>query len=317
MVEVVIASGLAVFILLGAVNVLSFMKVQEKKLEMLSESSISGSLGNRFLWIHFKSSTPSFNLLRGPSFADDQGRQFYDYCPDYSSAEFPGDLGKRTVTLTPTGRTSFMVMVLDSQVKDVANGHNNVMFADPASFFDISGNSGSLSKDKLIAYFAAQNPKVLDSPGLVSLINFYSPAVVRPLSKLDDSPPAMPSPIGMIVKYAAKDFAVETFGGLLQYQNALTETPQSSLEQFIRELPAASGGIPPFMIRSVRLLKYDIVKLDAGLDKPRYDLVFSEWDGGQWARPNVVATDVKKLTLSRADITDVLVSVQLEINEEK
>lgn len=312
--ELIVVVGLSAIVLLGSLNVMTFLKVSSNKAQLLSELSISRSIGNRFLWIHFKNSAPSFNFLRGSSFADDNGRQFYDYIPDYPSSAFSPPNNKRVLTLSPQGRNSFVVMIVNNIVRDPGKGYSNTLYADPASFFDISGSTGALSYTKLMNYFTLQNPKFLASGGVSSLINFFSPIVIRNSAHQNDFPPAVPNSVSMVVRYEGNAFVKDDFGGVVNYENALTGTNQANLEQFIRELPPSGGGIPPFMIRSVRLLKYEIVSHDTNLEVPSYDLRYSEWSGSDWVRPVVVASKVTKLILTRPDITNVLITAKLEIN---
>ncbi len=327
--EVLVATVITVMLFLAGASVMSFLKVKSNKAMLMSENRISTTLGDRFLWIHFKNATPSFNLLRGPSFTDDTGQQFYDYVPDYPISMFPASARKRTLTLTPKGtKNSIIVLVMNTFVRDLAKinediqnhvvaDRSNLIYADPAKFYDVTGETtGTINTVKIINFIKSNNPKFLSfDNGTTPLVNFYSPALIRELAQDNDNP-TVPNAVSIVSRFDGSNFIVDTFGGLIQYRNATNLGIQfSNIDEFIRQIPPAGGGIPPFMVRAVRLLKYDFKNI-SGSNNPNYALRYSEWNGSDFVNPVIISDRVKKLVLGRPDITDPLITVTLQTIKE-
>ncbi|RYZ88012.1 MAG: hypothetical protein EOP06_11700 [Proteobacteria bacterium] len=319
--EMTVAMAIGAVLVLAVVNVMRYLRIFNQRAMFMSESRIASSLGERFLWLHFKNADPSFNNLRGGQYLDDNGRNFYDLMTDGESQGLAPAVRTRTITLSlaPGARTSFPVLIVNMIDRDIANSKSPTFFADPAKFYSgITAGSGapgvtggpSVNFALLRSFINSQNPKILSTGN--KIIEIFSPLTIRAVgAPLTDFPNTVSyflrSPDGA-------DFTTETFANTITYRHAAQPgTAINNFDHFLKTLPSSGGGIPPLQIRSVRMLLYEIVKDDPNRVNPVVQLRYRTWNGSDFVNPVVVSTDVESVVITRRDITDTMITATLNM----
>jgi len=310
--------GLAIggLVALSIADVLSYIAIYNRRIQMTSESRIATTLGERFLWLHFKNADPSYNVLKGPNFTDNSGQDFYTLVPDGNSQMFTTTQLSRTVTLQPGGKTKFGAIIINTADHDVQRKYSPTFFADPAKFYNISpgqqtsiGQGPSVDWTLFKNYINQQNPNILSATN--KYIEVYSPILVRDNNKMA---PVPPNPVAYFLRYAGgTSFSTETFGGAVGYTNAVNPALSTlSFDTFLKSIPSAGGGIPPIAARSVKMIQYEIVQHSQLVNNQVvYDLQYETWDGTAFSNPVLVAIGISSVTLSRPDVTDPLITATI------
>lgn len=312
--------GLAIgaILVLGVTTVLGYIRIYNQKAMYMSESRIASSLGSRFMWLHFKNADPSYNNLRGTEYLDDNGRNFFDLYSDADSQTITGAARTRTVTLTRTGRNSFTALVVNMPDRDIQNSRSPTFFADPVKFYNIPlgtppagpGAGPTVDMNLFRDYINTMNPNILTTPN--KIVEVFSPITIRPIGAALTTPPNavsyfLRSPDG-------NSFVPENFAGAISNTHPSNPgVPITSFDHFLKTLPSSGGGIPPLAIRSVRLIKYELVPDSATRVNPVMQLRYSTWNGSAFVNPVVVSTEVESLVITRRDIADPMISVDLKM----
>lgn len=317
--EITVGLAMGGLLILALTNVMSYIRIFNRKAVMMSEGRIASSLGERFLWMHFKNADPSFNnLLQGSNALDDGGKLFYTLNPEANAAAVNDT---RKVELTFNGRRTFTVVAVNSLDRDVSKGYSPSFFADPTKFYNIAmgtmtglGQAPFVDMGLFTSYINNQNPLITNADN--KFVQVMSPISVRSGTMSINNPP---NPVNYFLRYNGGNFIPENFGGAVRFVNAAdTNLVLNSFDDFLKTLPSSGGGIPPLVIRSVRYIQYELIqRRQIDHPEPITFLQYSIWDGSKFINPVIVADRIESVTLSRNNITDPLIMAKIKLERLK
>lgn len=318
--EVLVAVGLCAVAILGTFNVLSYFKLQYNRSFLKTDSNLSVTLGERFLYSQFKNAFPSFNNLTGLQVMDDFNKNFYDLNLDYPVNLMPEADRIRQFTMEPTGKTVFYVITTNSQ-------ESPPLFIDPVQLFNVGPTNGQVNGSLLYAGFTNNNyiqklSAKEQKPGSNpiwrdrNILYLYLPTTIRIPNLVDPTQDAIPvSPYCFFGQVAGNDMNLQNFGGLVNCRNPMDGQPILSVQSFMQNMPSQQGGVPMVLLRSVSVLRYQLVSSPS--TPSNFDFIFDKWDGTGFSQPQTAATNIIKVQFKRHSISDTVISITVIPKEVK
>lgn len=308
--EVLVAVALTGIAVLGTFNVLSYFKLQYNRNFMKIDARLSSTLGERVLYFQLKNAYPSFNNLPGTLGEGSDGQNFYDYNPDYPNHLRPLAARTRTLELVPGGKTETYIIVTNPQ-------EGPPLYIDPTRLYVTSKGSATangnlqfegLNNHGYITDLAKDNAKenVLSLWHNDNILYFYLPSSTRPPTAQDED---FTSPYCFFGRVQGSTLIQETFGGLLSCKNPLNNQVFPDLDAFMQQLPALNGGVPIVLMRSVSLLRYNLVEDPNSLGN--YNLEYSKWKGTSFGTPQTAATHILSATFKRSSVAETVISISV------
>ncbi len=311
-IELSIAIALLGIVLLAFMDVMQYMRIMENRVKIRADSHTSQTLGERFLWMGLKNAAPSFNNI---PMLDDNGFNFYDLNRDVPSNSIPNATRILTLNLIG-GQTTFFALLSESTTANVSSGAPEVMFLDPAKFYQINDLAAPAATPFNWTFFRnyilAQNPNFLAKA--TQVLEIYVPSTFRNIGAPVST---MPNSTSYFLRCTSSPTPcnTENFGGMVSFKNAADNTVSiANFDDFVKTIPPASGGIPPILARVVRMVRYQLQP------KPSYatgigDLSYSTWDGAGFTAPVLIADRVKQVVLQRPNITDPTITIDLTLEK--
>lgn len=319
LIDMVVAVAVGGVVMLIFMNVISFMRMTEMKYQLKADARIGRTIGERFLWMGMKNAAPSFNTLNIP---DDAGASFYDLNRDLPTLNPIPLSRRREITLSTTSIVkTFESIMVNTNIADATNNLPGTIFIDPTKLYAISSAlpaSIPLDWNRFKTYIDTANPQMLAATANPIFLEVFIPSSFRSLTQTTATPP---NPASIFLKYAGGTFTTETFGGAYNAKHPLDPTISiTSLDQFLKQLPSASGGIPPILVRPVRYVQYEIymdpVKLSRDKEVankvPIWHLRYNTWNGTAFANPVMIADNVRSIKFVRDDIGDPSIKINLD-----
>jgi hypothetical protein len=314
--EITVGLAMGALLVLAFANVMSYISIYNRKAYMMSEGRIASSLGERFMWMHFKNAEPSFNnLTQGAEFLDDNGKPFYMLNPNAVTSSMAVADKTRSVLLTWAGRRTFTVAAVNTSDKDIVNGYSPSFFVDPTKFYNIQPNMNAglnlgptVDMGLFTAYIRGQNPVILNADN--KFVQVFSPITVRNVNAAITTPP---NPVSYFLRYSNGTFVDENFGGAVKNVNASDTTLNlTKFDDFLKTLPSSGGGIPPLMARGVRYIQYSLFqRVEPGHPEPVTCLQYATWNGSAFVNPVFIADRIQSITIGRQDISDPLITAKI------
>lgn len=308
--EVLVAVALTGIAVLGTFNVLSYFKLQYNRNFMKIDARLSSTLGERILYFQLKNAYPSFNNMVGDLGKSKDGKNFYDYNPDYPNHLRLEEDQTRKLELKPGEQTETYILVTNPQ-------EGPPLYIDPARLYTTT--LGSATADGTLKYEGLMNHAYIKElakdnakEGVRSLwqdnniLYFYLPSSTRPPEATDD---AFVPPYCFFGRVQGTTLILETFGGRIACKNPLDGEALPDLDTFMRQLPALNGGVPIVLMRSVSLLRYNLVEDPRSLGN--YNLEYSKWNGTSFGDPQMAATNILSVTFTRSSVAETVISISV------
>lgn len=304
-VEMMVATALFFIVSFSLLFFLTDVFKNQKKIEGELENSTDQYLGERYLEKDLMYSSAS---LYGWKLSDDNQNNFFDLISDYPENKINNKT--RSIKLDSEGEE--FVFIADRPLM------GSPLLYNPASAYTVGASQNinttsapltfdSLNKENVVT---KQRSDFLKDGNLI-LIDF--PISIRPKSAVFNGelnmqiPPRFPTFLGY-VNGGSVDKATQ-LSSYFNFRNPYTGLEITSLDQFFRTLPSASGGSPFVKIRVVQAVKYFLKKNPDNKDE--FVLYRSVFEAGSFQKPQVVSNKVKSLELFRQSIASLVISFNL------
>lgn len=304
LIELLVALSIASVLGLAAANVYLLFEKEATNSILRSETSAQLALNQMTMMRILQKAGPSFNVFADSAEVRDQGsRNFFDL-----NSEFPVKLRAtaeqtRRIVLPDGGRRSIVFIVQD-------DSGGSPVIVDPIKFYNWAAGdmntSGSLAigdASHVATYMTALAPRMYQSG---RFIYFNVIASSRPASA---GPSAYVKPVGLFTRVTGSGLVVENFGGLVSNSNPLGGADFSSLDDFLRRLPSASGAIPFVYARNVQMIRF-VVEDEPGVNGPHV-LASYRWSGSDFVDRSVLSFKVASVTFSRPSVGDPQISYEI------
>lgn len=310
--ELCIAIALSGMVLLAFMDIMQYMRVMENRIRVKADAQTTQSLAERYMWMHLKNAAPSFNNLPA---LDDNNQRFYDLNRDLAAgASMTGLTRKLTMNLTG-GKTTFTAIISESTTAQVRNGYPEVIFLDPAKFYNIALGSSTnvpLSWDRFRNFINAINPNFLIKDSQV--LEVYVPSTMRNVGAPTSVTPNSTSYFLRCTNVPGTSCSTENFGGLVSFTNAQNNgVAITDFDNYLKTIPPSGGGIPPVLARSVRLIRYEIKPHPVmNYGNGAGDLYYSTWNGAAYGTPILIADRIIQVTFARPNISDPTITIDVK-----
>lgn len=259
--------GLAIAVILGLISLQFLTQYQNstKRLEKVIDYKIDALLADKIILKDFRLAFPSLNQIR---VIDDNSKSFFDKYDkvdsttglDTSDNSSENDYTRIFRLDADTSVNKNMYMLLH----DMTRGE--MLYAEPVTFYDIGPPADintpaplTFNEAKLKSYIASKNGKMLETGSLVYIESSvpmpktpgnYNSKLAAFLAKV--------SAAGMLELYNPPDniFSFNIYSKSVDGSEVIT--PITSLDQFLRELPASANGGSNIRIVPVKLISYNM-----------------------------------------------------------
>ena len=299
LIEFLMASGVALILGLAVYGVLTQSTKVGQKLVKKIDMKIDSNMGKRVLIKDLKIGSPSLNNL---ALKDDANLNFFDFDPDKSGSFFRSQkVLSRTLTLKKGGKAAFYLIVGDESL-------GKALFVEPINFFDMGVSPPSISEPATLTYkglnynnyLGAKAPNLLDDSKLLIADSSSLQYVVDPAK--DIARPAVF--LGRVKTGATVDLEPVTlpddlFSYTIRNPGGKVVNP-NNFESFLLNLPPAGTNGASIRIRSVKLIKYELVCPDSKCELVRKDISALN---PKLESQYTVDRDVTRVVFSREDIS--------------
>ncbi len=310
--ELCVAIALAGMVLLALMDIVQYMRIMENRVRVKSDSHTTQALAERYVWMHLKNAAPSFNNVLQP---DDNSQNFYDLNRDLAvTTSTPGMTRKITLNLTG-GSTSFLALLSESFTAQVSSGYPEVLLMDPAKFYNLSLASTpatSLLDWSLFRQFvSALNPNFLMKA--TQVLEVYVPSTMRNIGASTSTMPNSTSYFIRCTNVPGTPCNTENFGGVVSFKNAQNNAVSIlDFDDYLKTIPPASGGIPPLLVRTVRLIKYEIkANPVVAYGNHAGDFYYSTWNGASFGSPVLIGDRIVQVVFARPNISDPTITIDV------
>lgn len=310
--ELCIAIALSGMVLLAFMDIMQYMRIMENRIRVKSDSQTTQSLAERYVWMHLKNAAPSFNNI---SQLDDNNQKFYDLNRDLAAtASTAGMTRKLTLNLTG-GKTSFLALLSESTTAQLKNGYAEVIFLDPVKFYNISLASTpavtALNWSLFRNFVNDLNPNFLAKA--TQVLEVYVPSTMRNVGAPTSTMPNSTSYFIRCTNVPATPCNTESFGGLVSFKNAQNNAVSiTDFDNYLKTIPSSSGGIPPLLARSVRLIKYELKKNTVmNYGNNAGDFYYSTWNGVNFDPPVLIGDRIIQVVFARPNISDPTITIDV------
>ncbi|MCM2280919.1 MAG: hypothetical protein NDI61_03635 [Bdellovibrionaceae bacterium] len=309
MVELIVAVGVAVTVVLIASSVLYELQNSSNRLRKAMDQEIDFSIGIREMVNLLRKSALSYNNL---IVQDDNGRNFFDLITDITATQIP-DISARsrrlTLSLAPGGITQLVFIFNDDPASQgfLYNPIDAYNVGPPPGNLDVSGaiNYRGINADNVVA---ARAPGVWRQGNLVLL---FSPIPLREMigGTVDVfTPPRNAIYFGRV---RGDDVEHVSLGGLIRNTHpAKASLVLDSGDKFFRNLPSIGGSSPMVILQPVGLLRFYLMPTTvSGAVTGR--LITQTYSEGAWSDASVVFPDIKGVVFKRELISTPQISIQV------
>ncbi len=312
LIEVLTALGLVALVMgLMAVVQLQIRKDQIRMTKSL-ESSIDENLAERIIFKDLNGIDPSFNNL---TLKDDKGKLFFDYFPGTPSGALTGGID-REVSMNLDGIKEFFFLSQNSAA-------GSLMFYDPVMAYAVGPTPANFNSAASLEYVSVnkvnwigiQRPLFWVSG---NFLMFDTPAKIHGLTAGGDVnfQSAPRSPIFLGIVYGNDLFPIPTTSSLWPLvinTNPETGATIDSADTFLRNVPSVGGGQTLVRLRSVKVIKYELVAdaVVSGYKTKTASLFRSTYVNGAFINRFLLADKVDKFLLRRNSVLNRMVNFKV------
>ncbi|WP_413561277.1 type II secretion system protein J [Bdellovibrio sp. HCB209] len=323
--ELMVGIGLSAIVI--SIVVATQVQVTKDQNELIKklDDSIDQNLAERIIFKDLNGIDIAYNNI---VVKDDNGNNFFDYYPDITLNILSGHTD-REVTLKLNGAITEFVVVSQN------TSAGSLLTYDPTWAYDVGADPGDPNTPASLTFNAAKNRQWISNeasggrPGFwkdgISLM-FDTPSRIRPIvgGSVDmKTPPRSPIFIGSVQANAGDslvslDSSVAKMFNLTQPSTGTTIT---SLDNFLRNVPAVGGGQTIVRLRAVKIAKYYVVKDEKKnandyKDAPA-NLMVAEYRNGAFQNPMLLADGVSKMVLRRDSVLKRMIYFKIHKAEKK
>lgn len=306
--EVIIASSIFLVILgVAGSYFIDFLKVA-KKTENKLASDIQKDMATKYLWKDLQSATLTFNNYLSTKSPEHSFFQYRPGCPKTSVDE---NTYARIFKLNNTNRT--FTFLITTKVDDIPfvyspeDAYNIGESDDPAiagSLEFISLNKGNKIKNK--------NPELWKDKNLIAVL---SPVWIRDWSSpCSGSFPRQPIYFGVV---EGNNFNKAPSAFMLNQANPETLSAYSSIDQYLRKLPALGGSAPVTILKNLEIVTYQFKQRDPNYKNLNTVTRIVKNGLGEKKSEFVVIENVQEVIFKRKNIVDQLIEVEVKLNRSR
>jgi len=299
-IELLISLGIAsVGISLVALTQVSVIKEQTSMMKKL-EANIDETLAERILFNDFNGLDPSYNNL---NIKDQNGLLFFDFYPDVPEDSLKSKK-ERELTLSPSGTKVFYILTQDRSA-------GSLLIYDPVMAYDVGPSSPDFNVAATLNFKSLNKNNWVGTqrpgfwvPGKFLMLD--TPAKVRAVKQgvLDlQITPRSPIFVGSVNGQNLIPLTGE-FASLVIKTDPDSGAVIDSADTFLRNVPSLGGGQSLVRLRSVKLVKYEIVKDKAsiGFKTATSKLYRSVYSVNGFSNKTLLADKVEKFSLRRESV---------------
>lgn len=323
--ELMVGIGLSAIVI--SIVVATQVQVTKDQNDLIKklDDSIDQNLAERIIFKDLNGIDVAYNNLK---VKDDNGNNFFDYFPDITLNILKGKTDREITLKLNSPITEFLVISQNTSA-------GSLLTYDPTWAYDVGKDPGDPNTPATLTFNSAKNKLWITGtdygarPGFwkdgISLM-FDTPSRIRPVKNGDIDmtvPPRSPIFIGSVQANAGDSLVPldSTLAQSFNFTQPGNGTAITSLDDFLRKLPAVGGGQTIVRLRAVKIAKYYVVK-DEKKNASDYkdapaNLMMSEYRNGAFQTPMLLADGVSKMVLRRDSVLKRMIYFKIHKAEKK
>ena len=303
--EVVIAMGLGVYLLLQSSSVLNLINKNEKQQISEMEGLMERLFMERVLLRDLKLSTLSQGTLISK---DDDGKDFFqlDLIPCRIECS-------RTITLAPGKSDEVFFIVKDESAGEKRFYEPSQAYSEPDTSSGYTIDFESMNKDDILGRDPS-NDELINSPWVAGqLVMIYSP-------EFRGTPPRRHFIIGTVTGNL-KTINIDNLDGKVSFQHSILPSfVPGDLDQFLRTVPMTPGLKTFINIEPIKLVRYrlstDQVSTNDGSSTSGAKLYRAIYDEAGGFKDRLIGTNVGKAVFSRQSTSSAVIYFEIKDSED-